>query len=278
MRLIEKQGKIEIWAVQEKWGADYYVYGVTQNGAPRVVPSLGMAREVVARASAAPRPRPPRAPVGPPAPASETGTLVRKTQNPRRVALYLRVSTDEQTTENQERELRQVAERAGWEIVAVFRDEGISGSKGREHRPGFDAMLNAAVRREFDLLAAWSVDRLGRSIQDLVVTLNELRAVNCDLFLLRQNVDTTTPTGRAMFQMLGVFAEFEREMIRERVKSGMARAKAKGQRFGRPPVSLEKQEAIRVMLRGGTGVLKTARLNGVGTFTVQRIKQEMAST
>jgi DNA invertase Pin-like site-specific DNA recombinase len=125
----------------------------------------------------------------------------------KRAILYLRVSTQDQTTANQERELRQVAERAGWQIVHVYRDYGISGTKGKDKRPAFNALHKAAARREFDVVMAWSVDRLGRSLQDLVGFLSEIHAVGVDLFLHQQGIDTTTPGGKAMFQMLGVFAE-----------------------------------------------------------------------
>lgn len=191
------------------------------------------------------------------------------------VALYLRVSTSKQTVENQERELREVAARAEWRIVRVYKDQGFSGAKARAQRPAMDAMLNAAVRREFDMVAAWSVDRLGRSLQDLIASLNELRSVDCDLFLLRQNLDTTTPSGRAMFQMMGVFAEFEREIIRDRVNAGLDVARSKGKRLGRAAVPEAKVAAIREELARGTGVLKTGRMFKVGTATVQRIKKEM---
>ena len=194
----------------------------------------------------------------------------------KRAALYLRVSTDDQTVTNQQRELETVATRAGWEIVAVYKDEGISGSKGRDKRPGLDEMLKDATRRKFDVVAAWSVDRLGRSLQDLVAMLSDLHGVGIDLYLHQQAIDTTTPAGKALFQMMGVFAEFERSMIRERVKSGMARAKAQGKRLGKPAVPDHKVAAIREELARGTGMIKTARLCGVGTFTVQRIKKEMA--
>ena len=150
----------------------------------------------------------------------------------RRAALYLRVSTLEQTTVNQERELRAVAARMGCEIVAVHRDNGISGAKGRNGRPGFDALCKAANRREFDIIMAWSVDRLGRSLQDLVGFLSEIHALKIDLYLHQQGIDTTTPAGKAMFQMMGVFAEFERAMIAERVRAGMARAKSQGKHCG----------------------------------------------
>lgn len=195
----------------------------------------------------------------------------------KRVALYLRVSTTGQTVENQERELRAVAARAGWEIVTVFADAGISGGKGRDKRPGFDSLLRGATRREFDMIAAWSVDRLGRSLQDLVAFLSEIQVAGVDLYLHQQAIDTSTPAGRALFQMMGVFAEFERAMIRERVNAGIARAKAKGQRFGRPRVDPEVEEYVREQLRAGHGILKVARLAGVGSGTVQRVKAAMAS-
>jgi Resolvase, N terminal domain len=124
----------------------------------------------------------------------------------KRVALYLRVSTDEQTTANQRRELEAVVERHGWQIVKVFGDTGISGKHGRDKRPGFDQLCRAVTRKEFDLIAAWSVDRLGRSLQDLVGFLAEIHGKGVDLFLLQQGIDTSSPAGKALFQMMGVFA------------------------------------------------------------------------
>jgi DNA invertase Pin-like site-specific DNA recombinase len=126
----------------------------------------------------------------------------------KRVALYLRVSTSEQTTKNQRRELQTVAKRHGWGVAAIFEDAGISGAKGRNGRPGLDAMMKAVTRREIDLVAAWSVDRLGRSLTDLLEFLRELHAKGVDLFLHQQGLDTSTPSGRALYQMLGIFAEF----------------------------------------------------------------------
>ena len=144
-------------------------------------------------------------------------------------AIYARVSTrNGQTPENQLNELRAVAERAGWEVVREYVDHGISGAKGRDQRPEFDRMLTAATRREFDVVMAWSVDRLGRSLQHLVGFLGDIHANGVDLYLHKQGIDTTTPSGKAMFQMCGVFAEFEREMIRERIHAGLARVKEKG--------------------------------------------------
>jgi DNA invertase Pin-like site-specific DNA recombinase len=145
----------------------------------------------------------------------------------RRAAICLRVSTQDQTTANQERELREVASRMGCEIV-VYRDHGVSGAKGRDKRPQFDRLCRDATKRQFDVVMAWSVDRLGRSLQDLVGFLNEIHALKIDLYLQQQGIDTTTPAGKAMFQMMGVFAEFERAMIQERVRAGLARAQGRG--------------------------------------------------
>lgn len=134
----------------------------------------------------------------------------------KRVAIYLRVSTSRQDTENQRRELEAVAARSGWQVIRVFEDAGISGAKGRDKRPGLDAMLKAVNAKEFDMVAAWSVDRLGRSLTDLLGILQGLHDKGVDLFLHQQGLDTSTTAGKAMFQMLGVFAEFERGIIRER--------------------------------------------------------------
>lgn len=194
----------------------------------------------------------------------------------RKVGIYARVSTDQQTTENQLRELREVAGRNGWVITKEYIDHGISGAKGRDKRPAFDALLKDAVRKEFDVIAAWSVDRLGRSLLDLLGFLDDIHAKGIGLYLHQQGVDTTTPGGKALFQMVGVFAEFERAMIQERVKAGLARAREQGKVLGRPPVG-QKIEAQILALRGtGVGMLKIAKTLGVGTGTVQRVVREAA--
>jgi DNA invertase Pin-like site-specific DNA recombinase len=194
------------------------------------------------------------------------------------IALYLRVSTTEQTVENQQRELEAVAERHGWDVVAVFTDAGISGTKSRHERPGYDRLCRGIARREFDQVAAWSVDRLGRSLQELIALLGELHAKGVDLYLHQQGIDTGTPAGKAMFQMMGVFAEFERAMIVERVKAGLSRARSQGKRLGRRPVSGDVVERIRAQLATGAGILRTAKLLRVGTGTAHRVKREMATT
>ncbi len=198
----------------------------------------------------------------------------------RRVALYARVSTTGQTAENQLLELREIAGRMGWEVVAEFVDHGISGAKGRRDRPQLDALLKAVARKEFDVVAAWSVDRLGRSLIDLIALLQELHGVGIDLYLHQQGVNTTTPAGKALFGMLGVFAEFEREMIKERVNAGLARARENGTRsglaIGRPRVDASVEAKIRALRDQGLGMLKISRTAGCGVSTVQRVLAETA--
>ena len=194
---------------------------------------------------------------------------------PKRVAIYTRVSTDGQSVENQRRELLAVAERRGWEVIQEYSDHGISGAKDRDKRPAFDRMLKSATRREFDMIAAWSVDRLGRSLQHLVAFLGEVHGAGVDLYLHQQSVDTSTPAGKAMFQMLGVFAEFERSMIVSRVNAGLKRAKAAGKLLGRPKIDAGTEAKIKKALaKGDKGILKIAKELGVGSGTVQRIKAE----
>lgn len=192
-----------------------------------------------------------------------------------RAAIYLRVSTGEQTTENQRRELEAAAAARGWTIVATYSDEGISGAKGRDKRPGLDAMLKDATRGRFDVVMSWAVDRLGRSLPDLIGTLQGLHGAKVDLFLHQQAIDTTTPAGRAMFGMMSVFAEFERSMIQSRVKAGLERAKAQGVKLGRKPIAPKVEAAIKARLAEGTGMLKIAAELRVGSGTVQRVAREM---
>ena len=193
---------------------------------------------------------------------------------PKRVAIYVRVSTDGQTVENQRRELEAVATRHGWEVAGIFSDHGISGAK--EKRPAFARLLQGMTRKDFDIVAAWSVDRLGRSLQHLLSFLGELKAKGVDLYLHQQGLDTGTPTGKALFQMLGVFSEFERAMIVERVHAGLRRAKAQGKRLGRPRVPAAIEQRIQRELTKGTGIRAVARKLGVGVGTVQRVKAEAA--
>jgi len=200
--------------------------------------------------------------------------MPKKTTRRRTTALYARVSTDGQSTENQLRELRVVAKRMGWEVVAEYVDHGVSGAKGRDKRPQFDALCKGAVRREFDIVMAWSVDRLSRSLQHLVGFLGEVHAKGVDLYLHQQGIDTTTPAGKAMFQVCGVFAEFERAMIQERVRAGLSRAVARGVRLGRPRISAKVESQIRAARAHGKGIRKVASELGVGVSVVQRVIAE----
>ena len=190
---------------------------------------------------------------------------------PRRAAIYARVSTGEQTPENQLIRLRELAERAGWAVVREY-VETASGAK--RARPALDAMMKDATRRRFDVVMAWDVSRLGRSLRDLVDLFETLRSVGCDLFLEQQALDTSTPAGRALLQMSGVFAEFERAMIVERTKAGMARARANGKQIGRAPASDALIEAIRTLRADGIGMDRIARNLKCGKGLSQRVCQE----
>lgn len=190
---------------------------------------------------------------------------------PKRVAIYARVSTDSQTTANQIRELKEVAGRSGWSVVKIYKDDGVSGAKGKDKRQAFAQLLRDAMSKEFDVIAAWSVDRLGRSLQDLVGFLGDIHNKGIDLYLHQQRLDTSTPTGKAMFQLCGVFAEFERAIIQERVKAGIARVRATGKRWGRPRVSAAIERNVRALRRQGKGIIRVAREAGCGVGTAQRI-------
>jgi DNA invertase Pin-like site-specific DNA recombinase len=193
-----------------------------------------------------------------------------------RAAMYLRVSRDSQTTENQRIVLAKLAERRGFEIVREYEDAGISGGKGRDKRPAFDQMLKDAMRRRFDVLLIWSMDRLGRSVLHVAQAMAEMDAAGVALISEQQGIDGTGPFGRAMMQMATVFAELERSMIRSRVMAGLDRVRAEGiKKLGRPPIGRKVEQAIRQQLGAGHGILKVARIVGCGSGTVQRVKREM---
>lgn len=194
------------------------------------------------------------------------------TTTKKRVALYLRVSTNNghQTTENQLRELMAIAKAAGWQIVATFEDR-ISGAKGRDKRPGLDALMKAATKREFDMVAAWSVDRLGRSLQHLVQLFAEFQSLGVDLYLHQQHVDSSTPSGRALLQMSGVFAEFERAMLLERIGAGLAREKAQGKQLGRPRARGASDTAILKLRSKGLGMDAIRKKLGCGMGRIQQV-------
>lgn len=192
----------------------------------------------------------------------------------KRVALYLRVSTDAQTVENQRLELQAVADRLGWTVVTTLADEGISGSKGRDQRPAFNTLMTMITRREIDLIACWSVDRLGRSLQHLVTFLGEINSRGVDLYLHTQGLDTSTPAGRAMFSMLSVFSEFERAILRDRIMAGLARSTKKS---GRPSLDADTDRRARKLLDAGTSINAVAKKLRIGVATVHRIKTRMSA-
>ena len=196
-----------------------------------------------------------------------------------RAAFYLRISTtDGQTTENQRLVLSKVAGHRGWEIVQTYEDAGISGAKSRDKRPAFDQMLKDALRRRFDVLMVWSIDRLGRSVLHVSNAMAELDAAGVALYSDQQAIDSTSPFGKAMIQMACVFGELEREMIRARVVAGLNRVREHGlKKLGRPPVGKKVEDAIRQQLGAGHGILKVAKVVGCGSGTVQRVKREMAA-
>jgi DNA invertase Pin-like site-specific DNA recombinase len=194
-----------------------------------------------------------------------------------RVAIYVRVSTGNQTVDNQLHQLRDVGARLGWNIVQVFCDSGISGARGREQRPGFDALLKAITRREVDLVAAWDASRLSRSMRDLVGFLDELKHRKVGLYLHQSGIDTTTPSGQALLQMLGIFSELERSLTIERINAGLARARREGKQLGRPRLPKSKAAEIRRLLHDGTGIHRTAQMVGCGVSVVQRIRAELTA-
>jgi DNA invertase Pin-like site-specific DNA recombinase len=190
-----------------------------------------------------------------------------------RVAFYVRVSTIKQSVELQLRDLESVARRSAWDVVTVFHDQGVSGATKREGRSGLDELMKAAIRKEFDMIAIWSIDRLARSTLELFNTMSDLYEKKIDLYVHKQAVDTSTPSGRMMWQLLGVFAEFERAVIQERVKAGIQNARLNGVRLGRPKISSETVARIMELRSQGMGMLKIARTLKVGTSQVQRACQ-----
>ena len=190
----------------------------------------------------------------------------------KKVAIYARVSTDKQTTQNQIDALREVVERCGYQITQIFSEDGISGSKGREGRPALDQLMKSATQRKFDMVMCWSIDRVGRSLQNLVEILNELQAMKIDLFFLQQGMDTSTPSGRMIFSVFGAIGEFERNLIRERVIAGQRRAVANGVKMGRPSKMNDgMRSAIQLLREKGMGIKQIARELKVGIGTVYSV-------
>ena len=197
-------------------------------------------------------------------------------KKPRRAALYVRVSTDRQTVENQIESLTSIAEQRGWDVIETYRDAGISGTTTRKERPGLDRLLTDASRARFNVLMVWAIDRLGRSTRDLLDNIEALESYGVDVFIQQQEIDTTSPAGKLVFTICGAIATFERTLIQARVRAGLERARKAGKRLGRPTIGPEKEAAVRAALaRGGKRILKIAAEQKVGSSVVQRIKRQL---
>ena len=193
-----------------------------------------------------------------------------------RVGIYIRVSTDDQTTDNQRLQLQAMAVSRGWKTVRIFEDTGISGAKGRDKRPGFDAMLKSAANGELDVVAVWALDRLGRSLKDLIDCRELLKKHNVELYLHQNQIDTSTPTGKLIFNVLGSVAEFEREMISERTKAGLERTKNSGTRLGRKAVDPERDAKILRGLSEGMSYREIAAMAKTSTRLVGEMRKTLA--
>ncbi|WP_188667412.1 recombinase family protein [Terasakiella brassicae] len=193
------------------------------------------------------------------------------------VAVYCRVSTDHQTNENQLLELRQVCDRMGWIIKQVYEDHAISGATGRNQRPGYDALYKAVARREVDMVMTWGIDRLGRSLQEVITFMSYVQERGIGLYVHQQGLDTThSQTAIMMTQFLAIFAEYERSILKSRIHAGLERAKAQGKKLGRPGLSDYKTNRIKKHLQAGASVRGVAKLVNVSTGSVSKVKRAMA--
>jgi DNA invertase Pin-like site-specific DNA recombinase len=190
----------------------------------------------------------------------------------KRIAIYARVSTDKQQTSNQVLVLKEIAERSGYNIIQIYEDKGISGSKGREDRPALNQMMKDATHRKFDMVMCWSIDRLGRSISHLIEIMNELNGLKIDMFFSQQSIDTTQSSGRMLFSIMGAIGEFEKSLITERVLAGLDRARKNGTKLGRPSNMTDGlKSAILILKDKGLGVRETCRKLGIGCATYYKV-------
>ena len=193
----------------------------------------------------------------------------------KRVAIYARVSTDKQQTSNQVLVLKEIADRSGYNIIQIYEDKGISGSKGREDRPALNQRMKDATHRKFDMVMCWSIDRLGRSISHLIEIMNELNGLKIDMFFSQQSIDTTQSSGRMLFSIMGAIGEFEKSLIKERVLAGLDRARKNGTKLGRPSNMTDGlKSAILILKDKGLGVRETCRKLGIGCATYYKVVAE----
>ena len=195
----------------------------------------------------------------------------------RKAVIYSRVSTNDQTIDNQLKVLRDIADKRGLEVVREISDEGISGAKGRDEREGFNELIKGSIQKEWDIILVWDVSRLGRSLQHLVSFLDDIHSAKCDLYIHQSGLDTSTASGKMMFQMIGVFSEFERSMIRERVIAGQQRAKAEGKHIGRKTnVNEGTLNAVKHLRENNVPIKRIAKNLKIGVGTVYKILDKVA--
>ena len=193
----------------------------------------------------------------------------------KRVAAYIRVSTDKQSTDSQLVAIKDAIQRSGDVLIQVYEDHAISGGKCRQDRPALDSMLKDAGASKFDKVIVWDITRLGRSLSDLIATLNELQKFSVDLQFLQNDLDTSTEAGRMLFSIFGAIGEFERSLTRERVKSGIANARAKGVRLGRPTNCNPQTKATVLELRSkGMSIRKICSLLSIGVAKYYEFTKE----
>jgi len=183
-------------------------------------------------------------------------------------AIYARVSTDKQKAEMQVVELKNYIKRRGFKLGQTYIDQGYTG--GNIQRPSFGRMLSDAHKRSFDVLIVWKLDRLSRSLKDLITTLETLGSLGVDFISYDNSLDTSTPTGKLVFHVVGSVAEFERDIIRERVRAGLANARRNGKRLGRPPILAKVSPKINILKENGLSNRAIASRVGVGETTVRR--------
>ena len=192
--------------------------------------------------------------------------------NMKKVVIYTRVSTDKQTVENQVKELTEYCKRCNFEIVKIYRDEGISGTKGRDERSGLDEMMKDAVHHKFDMLLCYSICRLSRSLKELITIMNTLNELKIDMFFSVQSIDTTTSAGKMIFNIFGSLAEFERELLRERIKSGINRAREQGKKLGRKTkINESLVTAVRLLRDRDMSIKNISKELNIGIGTIYKI-------
>ncbi len=184
-------------------------------------------------------------------------------------AIYTRVSTKNQTTDMQRRELKAFLKRSDWQLYKEFTDEGYSGKN--TDRPAYNRMLIDAHQKKFNVLVVWKLDRLGRSLKDLINILEELNSLKIDFVSYDNQIDTTTPAGKLLFSMIGGFAEFERDLMSERVKAGLRNARNKGKVLGRPPIPYQTAEKVKELNKQGLSLREIAKRTGASHMSVSNL-------